>query len=207
MVQDEEADSRARFPAIFADKTRGPDWYLELLDAVVGQVQVGSQRAIVAANQELVATYWGVGNEILARQGAEGWSARVIDRLASDLKERLSDDKGLSPRSAKYMRTVAGAWPAWPIMQRGVARLAWRIAIACQSRPAMRVFDPWDSSVVQAGLAQLTNSGKYPHRPASIPGSGAFARSLTPHIVSVRETVYVVSMMGPELRRRCAPKP
>lgn len=62
-------------------------------------------------------------------------------------------------------------------------------------------------SLVQAGLAQMTNSGRHPHRPASIRGCDAFARSPTPHIVSVREAVYVVSMMGLELRWRCAPKP
>ena len=66
-----------------------PDWYPELLDAVAGRVQAGRQRAIAAANQELVATYWQVGSEIVARMEFEGWGARVVDRLAADLRDRL----------------------------------------------------------------------------------------------------------------------
>lgn len=62
-----------------------PAWYPELLDAVADHVQAGRQRAVVAANQELVATYWHVGQEIVARMELEGWGARVVDRLSADL--------------------------------------------------------------------------------------------------------------------------
>ncbi len=50
-----------------------PDWYPELLDAVTDRVRTGRQRALSAANQQLVCTYWAVGSEILARQEAEGF--------------------------------------------------------------------------------------------------------------------------------------
>jgi len=29
--------------------------------------------------------YWQIGNEILQRQNNEGWGAKVIDRLSTDL--------------------------------------------------------------------------------------------------------------------------
>ena len=88
-----------------------PDWYPELLDAVADGVQTGRQRAVSAANQELVSTYWAVGAEILARQDAEGWGARVIYRLAVDLRERFPGTSGFSSRNLKYMRAFAAAWP------------------------------------------------------------------------------------------------
>ncbi len=50
-----------------------PDWYPQLLNDVAARIDTGRRRAVVAANTELVLTYWQVGNEILLRQRAEGW--------------------------------------------------------------------------------------------------------------------------------------
>lgn len=107
-----------------------PDWYPELFDAVAECVQAGRQRSVAAANQELIATYWAVGAQILARQDAEGWGARVIDRLAADLRERFPGSAGFSARNLKYMRAFAAAWPDEAIVQRSVAQLPWRHHIA-----------------------------------------------------------------------------
>jgi predicted nuclease of restriction endonuclease-like (RecB) superfamily len=104
------------------------------LAAVVECVQAGRQRAVVAANQELVTTYWAVGNEIVGRMDAEGWGARVVDRLAADLRERFPDAKGFSPRNLRYMRTFAEAWPEAAILQAPLARLPWYHHIALLER-------------------------------------------------------------------------
>ncbi|OBG13671.1 hypothetical protein A5765_12215 [Mycolicibacterium celeriflavum] len=135
----------ANFPAP-PPKAVVPAWYPELLDAVVGRVQTGRQRAVAAANQELVATYWAVGNEILARQDAEGWGARVIDRLSADLRERFPDAKGFSPRNLKYMRAFAAAWPEGLIVQAGLAQLPWYHHIA--------LLDKLDSSDLRLWYAE-----------------------------------------------------
>ena len=111
-------------------KASVPDWYPELLDAVADCVRTGRQRAVSAANQELVSTYWAVGAEILARQDAEGWGTRVIDRLSADLRERFPGTSGFSPRNLKYMRAFAAAWPDFAIVQRSVAQLPWRHNVA-----------------------------------------------------------------------------
>lgn len=107
-----------------------PDWYPELLDAVANRVQQGRRRALTAANQELVTTYWAVGSEILARQSAEGWGARVIDRLSVDLREGFPDATGFSSRNLKYMRAFAAAWPDEAIVQASLAQLPWYHHIA-----------------------------------------------------------------------------
>jgi hypothetical protein len=54
---------------------------------------------------------------ILERQESEGWGAKVIDRLAVDLREAFPDMKGFSPRNLKYMRAFAAAWPDRAIVQ------------------------------------------------------------------------------------------
>lgn len=119
----------AAFPAS-PSKAAVPDWYPELLDAVAGRVEAGRQRAVAVANQELVATYWSIGNEILARQDAEGWGTRVIDRLSADLRDRFPETKGFSSRNLKYMRAFAAAWPDRAIVQASLAQLPWYHHIA-----------------------------------------------------------------------------
>ncbi|GAB4670604.1 PDDEXK nuclease domain-containing protein [Mycobacterium avium] len=126
---DERAKADARFPVPPA-RSAVPDWYPELLDAVVECVQTGRQRAVSAANQQLISTYWAVGAAILGRQHAEGWGARVIDRLAADLREHFPGTSGFSPRNLKYMRAFAAAWPEKEIVQRSIAQLPWRHHIA-----------------------------------------------------------------------------
>jgi predicted nuclease of restriction endonuclease-like (RecB) superfamily len=82
-------------------------------------------RAVLAVNQELVLLYWGIGNEILARQKEDGWGTRVIERLAKDLRSAFPDMQGLSPRNLGYMKAFAEAWREQPILQQAVAKLPW----------------------------------------------------------------------------------
>jgi predicted nuclease of restriction endonuclease-like (RecB) superfamily len=67
-------------------------------------------RASVSVNRELILLYWNIGREILARQTKEGRGARVINRLATDLRRDFPEMTGLSPRNLKYMRAFAEAF-------------------------------------------------------------------------------------------------
>ncbi len=102
-----------------------PGWYPDMLDAVSSRISTGRVRAAAAVNQELVATYWAIGKEILDRQSQEGWGAKVIDRLSADLRDKFPGLKGFSPRNFVYMRQFAYAWPDFPITQQAVAQLPW----------------------------------------------------------------------------------
>ncbi len=82
----------------------------------------------------MVLLYWDIGRMILDRQDRAGWGARVIDRLAHDLREAFPDTKGFSPRNLKYMRAFAAAWPEREIVQRVVAQMPWRQNIALLER-------------------------------------------------------------------------
>ncbi len=82
-------------------------------------------RVVVAANSALVLLYWDLGKAILDRQAVEGWGAKVIDRLASDLAEAYPDMKGWSPRNLKYMRAFAAAWPEQAFVQQAAAQIPW----------------------------------------------------------------------------------
>ena len=102
-----------------------PAGYAELLTELkdrIGQAQV---RAALAVNRELVLLYWRVGRDILARQQAAGWGAKVIDRLGKDLQAAFPGVAGFSPRNLKYMRAFAEAWADPEIVQQAAARIPW----------------------------------------------------------------------------------
>ena len=61
--------------------------------------------------------YWQIGRDILARQERESWGAKIIDRLAADLKAAFPELKGFSQRNLKYMRAFAEALPEEVIVQ------------------------------------------------------------------------------------------
>ncbi|OOO33561.1 UNVERIFIED_ORG: hypothetical protein BTE55_09805 [Rhizobium sophorae] len=101
------------------------DSYASLLAELKERIRAARVRAAVAVNRELILLYWNIGREILARQTKEGWGARVIDRLATDLRRDFPEMTGLSPRNLKYMRAFADAFPDEEFVQQVVAQLPW----------------------------------------------------------------------------------
>lgn len=97
------------------------DWLLDLKT----RIHSAQQRAALAVNRELVLLYWQIGRDILARQAEQGWGAKVIERLAHDLRAAFPEMKGFSPRNLKYMRAFADAWPEAEFVQAVLAQLPW----------------------------------------------------------------------------------
>ena len=102
-----------------------PNGYRELLEELASRIARSQTRAALAVSRELVILYWSIGAEILLRQRAEGWGAKVIDRLGRDLQARFPGVEGFSPRNLKYMRSLAEAWPDPEVVPRRVALLPW----------------------------------------------------------------------------------
>ena len=109
-------------PTSLIDPPSGyPDWLAELKT----RIHHAQQRAVQAVNRELVQLYWQIGRDILERQGREGWGAKVIERLAHDLRTAFPDMKGFSRANLMYMRAFAEAWPDAEIVQQAVGQLPW----------------------------------------------------------------------------------
>jgi Uncharacterized conserved protein len=102
-----------------------PADYAVWLTELKTRIHEAQQRAARAVNRELVLLYWQIGGDILARQDREGWGAKVIERLAQDLRNAFPDMKGFSPRNLKYMRAFAEAWPDGEFVQGVLAQLPW----------------------------------------------------------------------------------
>jgi len=102
-----------------------PEGYADWLADLKARIHAARQRASLAVNRELVLLYWQIGRDILARQAEQGWGAKVVDRLAHDLRAAFPEMKGFSPRNLKYMRAFAEAWPDAEFVQEVLARLPW----------------------------------------------------------------------------------
>ena len=102
-----------------------PTDYAAWLTELKTRIRAAQQRASLAVNRELVLLYWQIGRDILARQDREGWGAKVIERLAQDLRNAFPNMKGFSRANLMYMRAFAEAWPAGEIVQQAVGQLPW----------------------------------------------------------------------------------
>jgi predicted nuclease of restriction endonuclease-like (RecB) superfamily len=107
-----------------------PPDYIATLNEVKDRIRSERLRVALSANSAMILMYWEIGRIILARQEAEGWGAKVIDRLSDDLRDEFPDMQGLSPRNLKYMRKFAESWPDCAIVQRSIAQLPWRSNLA-----------------------------------------------------------------------------
>ena len=105
-----------------------PDGYDVFLAEIKSRVLTARARAALAVSAVLLSAYWEIGQGILDREQDEGWGAKVIDRLAADLRREFPDMKGLSVRNLRYMRELARGWPAASaeeFLQQPAAHLPW----------------------------------------------------------------------------------
>jgi predicted nuclease of restriction endonuclease-like (RecB) superfamily len=144
-----------------------PADYPEFLAEVKTRIAAARTRAALAVNSELIKLYWQIGRDILDRERREGWGAKVIDRLAADLRRCFPEMTGLSRSNLHYMRSFADAWPCEEggeaIVQQPVGRLPWGQNIALltklEDRNARRwyaakaVENGWSRKVLEAQIA------------------------------------------------------
>ena len=108
--------------------------YDTLLQQLKERIHTAQVRAALAVNWELVLLYWQIGREILIRQQQQGWGAKVIDKLAKDLRKEFPEMKGFSPRNLKYMRAFAETYPDEQIVQEALAQITWYHNIALMEK-------------------------------------------------------------------------
>jgi len=102
-----------------------PAGYAAWLAEIKQRIQGARQRAVLAANAEQIRLYHAIGLDILDRQRRQGWGAKVIDRLSSDLRSAFPEMKGLSSANLKYMRFFAQECPERLIGQQSADQLPW----------------------------------------------------------------------------------
>ena len=77
--------------------------YSSLLRQVKQRVSVAQQRAIYAANEELLRMYWDIGAILHLSRQVEGWGKGTLERLSADMKNEYPKEKGFSVRNLQCM--------------------------------------------------------------------------------------------------------
>ena len=77
--------------------------YPSLLRQVKQRVALAQQRAIYAANEELLRMYWDLGQMLHNVKNAEGWGKGTLVRLSQDMKNEYPEEKGFSVRNFQFM--------------------------------------------------------------------------------------------------------
>ncbi len=151
-----------------------PDWYGNMLEQIKKLVAGERRRVMWEANTMMTMMYYHIGKTILQQSAAEGWGARVVDRLSADLKMEYPEMKGFSPRNLKYMQKFAKLWPDESIVQRCVAQLPWRHIICLMEKvnePNWRLVyamaaikNGWSKNVLELNLENyvLERKGQLP---------------------------------------------
>jgi predicted nuclease of restriction endonuclease-like (RecB) superfamily len=128
-------------PIILAD-------YAHWLTSLKSRISSAQQRAALAVNQELVQLYHHIGSEILERQTHQGWGAKAIDRLATDLRAAFPEMKGFSRSNLKYMRFFAQQCPNGLIGQQPADQLPWFHLVTLLTKVSAEVEREWYAAIV-----------------------------------------------------------
>lgn len=134
-----------------------PEGYANWLGELKNRIHGAQQRVALAVNRELVQLYWQIGRDILQRQAEQGWGAKVIERLAHDLRTAFPEMKGFSRANLMYMRSFADAWPDEAIFQQAVGQLPWGhnlVLLAKLKQPEQRL--AYAQCAVEQGWSRAT---------------------------------------------------
>ena len=99
-----------------------PADYADWLASLKSRIQGARQRALLSANAGQIHLYHDIGRDILERQSRQGWGAKVIDQLSSDLRAAFPSMKGFSTTNLKYMRFFAEHCPDRQFVQQSAAQ-------------------------------------------------------------------------------------
>jgi len=128
-----------------------PADYAQWLAILKQRIDAARRRAVLAINHEQIQLYHDIGREILERQDRQGWGAKVIDRLSTDLRAAFPEMKGFSPRNLKYMKCFAEECPDRLIGQQSAAQLPWFHVVTLITKVADLGLREWYAREAVAG--------------------------------------------------------
>lgn len=77
--------------------------YPVLLKQIKQRISFAQQKAMYAANEELLRMNWDIGEMLTKSQETDGWGKKTLQRLAVDLKNEYPEKKGFSVRNMQCM--------------------------------------------------------------------------------------------------------
>lgn len=137
-AMDSTTTSKAVIPA--QQPSGLPPGFHAMIDDLKSIVRGAHVRAQLKVNTEMLQMYWEIGRTILARQQQEKWGAKVVARIATELRTEFPNQRGFSRSSLHYMLKMARLWPE-PIVQQPAGQLPWThlqvLMDKCKTRPEL----------------------------------------------------------------------
>jgi predicted nuclease of restriction endonuclease-like (RecB) superfamily len=150
--------------------------YLDLLKDLKYRIQSTQIKAAVKVNKELINLYWEIGTSLNLKIKKQGWGAKVLSKLAKDLKNIFPSMKGFSYRNLYSMVQFANEYTDFEIVQALPAQITWThnmliiqkisgrkerewyIRKTIENSWSYRVLDHWiDSNLYQRDGKAVTN--------------------------------------------------
>jgi predicted nuclease of restriction endonuclease-like (RecB) superfamily len=102
-----------------------PNTYPHVLAELKQIVKQARQKAVFAANEQVLKLYRNIGQSVAQQAKENLWGAKIIEKLANDLRSEFPDMKGFSFRNVKYMRQFAEFYTISQFGQQAVAQIPW----------------------------------------------------------------------------------
>jgi predicted nuclease of restriction endonuclease-like (RecB) superfamily len=101
--------------------------YQTFLKEIKEQIRISQIKAITSVNKVLIVLYYNIGREIYQKQQQEGWGAKIIKQLSSDLKNDFPQEKGFSERNIMFMLRFYKEYPEIEIVKQPVSlfQISW----------------------------------------------------------------------------------
>ena len=88
-----------------------PKSYTKVFQQLKADILQTQLRAALSVTKELTMLYWRIGKVLIKSSSIEGWGAKTLEKLASDLLGEFPDVKGFSLRNLQYMRKFSDSYP------------------------------------------------------------------------------------------------
>ena len=121
--------------------------YAKLLRQIKQRVQLAQQRAIYAANEEMLRMYWDIGGMLQQSLNVDGWGKKTLQRLTVDLKNDYSEIKGFSVRNMQCMMQFFNEYNQELTMVKN--------AVPTITQPPVAQFNEKSKPITQSMIAQL----------------------------------------------------
>ncbi|MCD8309708.1 MAG: PDDEXK nuclease domain-containing protein [Prevotellaceae bacterium] len=129
---------------VMADRFHG---YAVLLRQIKQRMLLARQRAVYAANEELLRMYWDVGGMLQQSQNADGWGKKTLQRLSVDLKNDYPEIKGFSVRNLQCMMQFFNEY------NQGLTMI--KNTVSPITQPVIAQPDKASGAITQSVIAQL----------------------------------------------------
>jgi predicted nuclease of restriction endonuclease-like (RecB) superfamily len=99
--------------------------YQNFLIELKNRIRVAQYAALKAVNQESLALYWHIGQQIVQKQALLGWGKAIVEQLAKDIQTEFVGITGFSARNIWLMKQFYETYSKNSILQPLVAEIGW----------------------------------------------------------------------------------